>query len=204
MRFHIGPPPLEIEFHPAEEGWTPLREPTPLMLNVLAVPFGVAAAVLLALAWGTQAMIHVESGDSELGRLVFAGLLLVALAVSLLGVVAVHELVHAVGYPAFGLTRSTVIGVWPSRLLFYAGYLRSLPRNRWLFVYLLPFLVLSIVPLVLYHALGFESAWLYFLSLLNGLFSGGDLLFFVLILLQVPRRAIMQNHGWSTWWRGLD
>jgi len=54
--------------------------------------------------------------------------------------IATHELIHALGYPKFGFTRSTVIAVWPSRLLFYAGSFDAIRRNRMLLVYVLPLL----------------------------------------------------------------
>ena len=214
MRFHFGAPPLDDDFQPEEDGWLPLREPGPLLVNVLAIPFGVLAAMGLALGWDLPARLAIVADGSELGRLLFAAFLLVALAVSLLGIIAAHELIHGLAYPQFGLTRSTVLGVWPSRLLFYAGYLRSLRRDRLLLVYLLPFLVLSVAPLVAHRIWGAAAggnlrteqvwAWLYFVSILNGLFSGGDLLYVAIILLQIPRRAVLKNHGWSTWWKLLE
>ncbi len=216
MRFHLGAPPLNDNFQPEEDDWTPLREPSPLMINVLAIPFGVFAAILLALGWAAGVdsfapQLGIDPAGTGLGQPAYAAVLFVALVMSLLGIIAAHELIHGLGYPYFGLTRSTVLGVWPSKLLFYAGYLKSLRRDRWLIVYLLPFLVLSVVPLIVYRMWGINAAsqprseqvwaWLYFLSLLNGLFSGGDLLYVLLILLQIPRRAVLQNQGWSTWWK---
>jgi hypothetical protein len=91
--------------------------------------------------------------------------------------------------------------VWPSRLLFYAGHLGALSRNRWLLVYLLPLIVLSVLPLVVWHVCGFYSGMLHFISLLNGLACGGDILMVLLLLVQVPRRAEMRNKGWHSWWK---
>ncbi len=58
---------------------------------------------------------------------------LVLIPIAVLGLVAlilIHELLHAVCYPRFGFTESTMIAFWPSKLLFLAINYDALPRNR--------------------------------------------------------------------------
>lgn len=167
----------------------------------MAVPIGVLAASLLAVAWNRAATVSVTLDGSIFGR--FAPLVLGAAVhcIGFPGFILVHELLHALGYPRFGFSGRTLIAAWPSRFLFYAGYLGGLSRNRWLFVYLLPFLVLSVLPLVVCRILHTESSLFLILSVVNGLFSGGDIFCVLLIWFQVPRTATMQSQGWSTWWK---
>jgi hypothetical protein len=38
-------------------------------------------------------------------------------------------------------------------------------------------------------------------SIVNGAFSCGDQVIVAMIAWQVPRRAILRNQGWETWWK---
>jgi hypothetical protein len=200
MRFHFGPPPADPEFQPEVNGWTPLREPKPLLLNVMAVPISILAVVVLAVAWNRAPTISVNLESSIFGRFAPLVYVVAVLFVGFLGLVFVHELIHALGCPQFGFSRHTVLGVWPSRLLFYTGHTGGMSRNRWLIIYLLPFLVLSVLPLLVCRTFDLDSPLLHIVSVVHGLFSGGDIVLVLLILLQVPGAATMQNQGWSTWW----
>ncbi|MFO0898325.1 MAG: DUF3267 domain-containing protein [Pirellulales bacterium] len=93
---------------------------------------------------------------------------------------------------------------WPSRLLFYAHYCGPLSRDRFLAVLVMPLLVITGLPLLL-AALGWLPAWstpvLASFSIWNALFACGDMVGLLLILAQIPRRAIVQNQGWRTYWK---
>ena len=114
--------------------------------------------------------------------------------------IAVHEALHALAHPSFGLSRRSVIGFWPSRLLFYAHYEDCLSRNRLIFIFLLPTLVLSFLPLLLATTLDIRSGWLLFISCLNALLAGVDILGVLLLIVQVPASATVQNEGYKTYW----
>lgn len=201
MKLAFGPPPDIADFSPEDEGWTALREPSPGWLNLVAAPLGLLALAALALAWGRGPSWSVSGGPSVFGKLAPLVWMALAFGVIFVGTFIVHECLHALACPGFGLTERTIIGVWPSRLLFYAGHLGALSRNRWLLVYLLPLIVLSVLPLVAWHVCGLYSGLLHFVSLLNGLASGGDTLAVLLLLRQVPRHAQMRNKGWHSWWK---
>lgn len=42
MRFHVGPLPEDPSFRPLKEGWKPINEPGPYLLQFLAVPIAIA------------------------------------------------------------------------------------------------------------------------------------------------------------------
>lgn len=197
MRFVYGSPPSVPDFQPFEEGWTALREPSPLLLNLIATPLGFGLAILAALGWGITDVQLQFSGTSPFAPLYFLGWVLAGFA----ALVLVHEMIHAFGYPRFGFTADTLIGVWPSKMLFYAVYLGELPRNRWLLVYLLPLLVITVLPLAICRAFGLNQPIVAAFSIANALFAGGDVTCFLLIIAQVPATARMCNQGWSTFWK---
>jgi hypothetical protein len=204
MRFHLGPVPTSPDFHPAETGWTPLREPSALAFSlagsVVGLALGIAAIAVWSFVPGLSTSFHTSGGpgDSMLLALV---LVLGKVLLGLCLLVVVHELLHAAVFPGMWFSRGTVIGAWPSRGLFYAGYDGAMSRNRWLLVYAMPSLVLTAgiwaVELSLKSNWGWLPAW----SILNAFFAGGDLLGALLIAWQVPAGAEVRNQGWSTWWR---
>ena len=196
MRFHIGQPPATPDFTPKEDGWTPLREPSPWVINLIATPTGFLAAALIAMSWGVNDL-HIEVGSSSFFLVWIAAALLIGLP----ALFVVHELIHAVAYPSFGLTPSTMIFVWPSKLLIIAATFDALRRNRLLLVYILPLLLISILPLIVCRSFGIDSLFLMIASTVNALIAGGDIFCFFLILFQVPRHAMVRNQGPATWWK---
>jgi hypothetical protein len=199
MQLHLGPPPNSPDFAPEQDGWTALREPSPTMLNFIAGPVGIAAAALVALGWSqtpTAVQFHVSGNSLTSIPVISASVLL-----GFIALVAVHEMVHALGYPRCGWTPATIIGLWPTHMLFYAAYLDHLGRNRLLLVYVLPFLVISLLPLIVCASLKINSPPLMAISVINALFCGGDFTCFALILWQVPSNAQVRNQGWATWWK---
>lgn len=199
MRFHVGPPP-ETPI-PKDEPWRPIREPGPILVQILALPVALVTLFFLFLLWGLVPVSNVR------GEIVGISGLLGALGVGL-AVIAFHELLHALVMPGGWWSDRVLIGFWPQRLLFYAHYDGVMSRNRFLAVLLAPFLVLSLGPIGLAWSMtagGSISSWFltvsFAVSLFNGLASCGDLLGVMLIGAQVPRKALVRNRGWHTFWR---
>jgi hypothetical protein len=195
MRLHLGPPPENADFQPLKDGWTLLKEPRFSVLALMATVVGILVAMLTLMAWkaigAPPKTLTILPTDSPL--LFFVGLV---------SLVVVHEFVHATGYPRFGLNDETQIAFWPRKATCYALYLGTMSRDRWLLTYVLPFLVLSMLPLAICAALRVVVLEFMFISVVNALFCGGDLFIVVqLIMRQVPRKAVMRNQGWTTWWR---
>ena len=187
MRFVLGSPPsTEITIGPS---WNALREPSPWAMQALALPVGAALAFAVLYVWVRWAPTPPFAFEGSLKVLVVLALL-----------VAFHEALHALAHPSFGLSRKSAVGFWPSRLLFYAHYEDSMSRNRLIFILLMPTLVLSFLPLLLASSLQIQSGWLLFISCLNALLAGVDILGVLLLLVQVPASATVQNEGYKTYW----
>jgi hypothetical protein len=129
---------------------------------------------------------------------------LAALLVGLAGLLAIHEIIHALLHPGNGTTGSTVLGVTFRPMLLYAAYLGAIGRNRYVAVLLAPLVLLSVLPASL-SATGLLdiafSPLLVALTVVNAASSGVDLLGAALILWQVPGHSVLQNHGWPTYWK---
>jgi hypothetical protein len=187
MRFTLGPPPSSCTVGPA---WTALKEPGPWAMQAVAVPVGAALAVAALGGWVCIAPVSLPRSE---GTLVLIGWLCV--------LIPAHEWLHAVAHPSFGLTPQTVVGFWPSRLLFFAHYDGCLSRNRLILVFLLPTLVLTLLPVLLATVWRIHSDWFVFVSSLNALIAGVDVCSVLLLISQVPVSARVQNEGYKTYWQ---
>ena len=197
MRFKLGPIPDEFTL---DSSWRPIREPSPLVMQFFATPMALGMAFVVGYGWhwvGMPASLQFDVHD--------AAVFLFALVLSFPALVVVHELLHAAVHPGWGLSHCTILGAWPRRLLFYAHYSGPLSRNRFLCVFTMPFLIITVLPLGM-AACGLQlptlmrwaDAWA---STLNALASCGDYFGMILVSLQVPEAAIVQNQGWRTYWK---
>lgn len=168
-------------------------------MQFFALPIGLGLGLLVGYCWhlvGTPASLRIE------GR--YAGLFGLGLLLSFPVLIIVHELLHAIVHPHFGRSPATIIGAWPSRLLFYAHYSGPLTRDRFLAVFAMPLLVITVLPLVAASiglvppGLMLAAAWF---STWNAIFACGDCFGMALIWCQVPRAAILQNQSWRTYWK---
>src|SRR5688572_8558832 len=136
MRFHLGAIPSSPDFVP-DAPWRSLPQPpSPWMENLLALPIGVVAAVTVAALWFLVTPLR----DITPAMSLPAFLLLFA------GLVVVHELIHALVHPMAGLSPHSILGCASSG--FYAHYNGEMSRNRLVAILLMPFLIISIVPLL--------------------------------------------------------
>jgi hypothetical protein len=117
-----------------------------------------------------------------------------------------HELLHAVTTPTWGLSNRTVIGLQRSKGLImpYMYYDGSQPLWHMLLSGLTPLMLLTVLPviLILFAPLNSVSrADLGFLAFFNVAISGGDLVNFFWIATHLPLHATVKGVGWSLLWK---
>lgn len=169
-------------------------------MQLCALPIGLGLMLAIGYLW--QFLVSPSVHFSQPQEVVF---LVVFVAFSFPAIIVVHELIHASVHPRLGRSDASVIGLWPSRMIFYAQYTGALSRDRFLAILVMPFLFITILPLLFAMSCslpgqfpGFMIAWC---STWNAMFSCGDIFGIALVLWQVPRRSIVQNQGWWTFWR---
>lgn len=113
MKFRLGAIP-EDDFEPDDE-WHAIWEPSPLLMQLFAFPIGIALLVVFAFLWQRCVVL----GPLHVPKVYAVPFALTTIA-SLPLLILVHELLHAVSHPGFGLQPNTVIGAWPRKMLFYA------------------------------------------------------------------------------------
>ena len=193
MQLRRGAPPVDEDFDPEAEGWSAIREPGPLLLQVLAIPLLVLCVGAVAAAFHWLSPIDLDDMMERLGGL---GLLLAIVAI-----IVVHELIHALAHPGNGRSERTVVGVWPSRGLAYAHWIGELSRDRFLWVFVAPSLALTVAPLVVAVACQLDWWPLAAVSLINAALAAGDAVGVLLVATQIPREAMVRNKGWRSYYR---
>lgn len=192
MRFRLGAIPESPDFTP-DQTWRPLREPSPWLMQLLAIPLGIVSFAGIGLLWLRATPLSPNQFATP--EFLSQGML------SFFPLVVVHELIHGAVHPGFGKSNTTILGLWPSRLLFYAHYDGELTRNRFVNILAMPTIILTFVPLLAAIITNTSHALAAWVSTWNVLFACGDLFGILLILAQVPSRAICRNQGWRTYWK---
>lgn len=93
------------------------------------------------------------------------------------------------------------MGFWPSKGLFYAHYHGELTRNRFVAILLMPFIVISLMPIPVAALAQSTSWWAVFICAFNALLACVDILGAGMILFQIPANAVVRNQGWRTYWK---
>ncbi|HEY9077566.1 MAG TPA: DUF3267 domain-containing protein [Anaerolineaceae bacterium] len=195
MKFHLGKVPEETDFHPKEQGWKSIIEPSPFWIQLIAIPVALATVIPLGL-------IFLSINRHAIMAIPFWGLITV-----LLFLIPIHEFAHALLHPGWGLTNNTIIAFWPAMMLFYASYRKEMSRNRFLAVFLMPLILLTGLPIPLYIILSVIGIFpevagiLSLTAVINAAAASGDLIGIFLILVQIPANAVVRNQGWRTYWK---
>ena len=205
MRFRYGPIPEDDVFHPEAQGWSDLREPGPLLLNILAIPTSILLIVVtiyaISLAWEGGPLAIVQEVLEQSGPNPFL-VFLIVLVIS----IPLHELVHLFTHPQFGRSNKSIFGLWLSRGMFYAHYEGAVSRNRFLSILAAPYLVLAWSPVIILAFIGISVPIVYVeilvsVALINCVLPAGDVLGFFLLVSQVPSSACVKNKGWKSYWK---
>lgn len=188
-----------------EDGWYRIHSPSSRIGYLLAGLIGLAFPNALCAWLSAVSMFARRNGVGEASVETPAPWGAVALALLLL--VPLHELIHAMWHPRLGLSKQTVMIIWPTKLRFGVYYEGCMTRGRWLMMRAAPLVCLSVFPvglLTLFYYIPASYAlnvFLQMLMLVNGIGSGGDLLAVIWVLLQVPAGARICFRSGRAYWR---
>ena len=193
MKFHLGEAPKTADFTDASK-WTLVTMPEIRRWQLMALPVAIINMGLVAALW-----LLLTPAIEQFGTISFP-LPILNFVLCLVGVLIVHEFIHAFMHPSGGLSKQSIIGFYPSRMLLYSIYNGEVNRNRFLVTLMMPFIIISFVPIILSVAFQSFSFWLAYITVLNAFVAAGDILETVTILKQVPKDSKIRRNGWDYYW----
>ena len=161
MQFRFGTIAPDPEFDPSHGGWRKIRQPGLGWFYLLGAPLAAITAgslsIAIAAVGDTSHKIVIRPGDLSFWRVAYVVMLAVG---GLIALLPVHEGIHLLAHPGNGRTARSIVGIWPSRGVFYTYYGGEISRNRFVFGVALPFVLLSLGPVALFWATGrVPSVW---------------------------------------------
>jgi hypothetical protein len=187
--------PEDPEFEPESEGWVYVREPGPVKLLLITIPLVVLVGLLFKLAFWLAGVDVSPLSNIKNAPIAF---------VIMLGVVPIHELLHLVCLPGFGLGEKSIVGFWSKMFVPYVYYDGILPRNRFMLICACPAIVLSAIPVLVSFIKPNIPVIIVAVSYLNCLVCGIDLVSIFLVLKQIPSDAVVRLNGFRGYWRRQD
>lgn len=205
MRLQVGDLPIAEGRSPEALGLQVIRAPSPRASYWLAAVVGMAVVSVLcvgSIIWSSA--IGDRGGMSTAGD---AAAPWVPVLIVLVVFVPLHELLHLLGQPGWGLSSRSVLAVWPAKLRFGVYYEGCMSRRRWLAMRLMPLVVLSVLPACVVALLQ-TQAWrpeleigLQVMMVVNALGSGADVVAGLLVISQVPPTAQLCFQAGRAYWR---
>lgn len=204
MRILINPQSSELSAQPLPEDWHLIQQPQPVLGSAISILVGLGLPSIPFLLLGLEAWLipQVETNQTQTETIpwwiVFPVLLVC---------VVVHELLHLVWHPGWGLSSQSLVLIWPRRLQLGVYYKEFMPRARWLVMRISPLVGLTLLPtLVLLVVYPFEMSffWEQFIVLVilvNSVGAGGDLVASVIVARQVPRGGEIGIWNGRACWR---
>ena len=181
-------------------GWAPLREPGSIAVAIiLSVPFIFTNLVIAVLAIRIFSTISLEefgfTPDS------FSITINLGVIVALFILLIIHEVLHLIFIPNFISSSKTYVG-----LAIFGGFVyteEEIVKSRFILITMAPFLLVSIILPIVLGFFGVLTSPVKLLILLNAMASSVDILTLLLIMMQVPNKAILKNNGPKTYWKTI-
>ena len=189
MKFIIGPMPEDEDFEPEKSGWTFLKEPRPSTLFLIALFLAVLSGLETTFLWVTLTPVK------------FARLNPLYALLAVPCIIPLHELIHALVLPVKQDRYRTFFGFWPARFAFYIHYTGPISRTRYMTISIFPYLLLSILPILICASLQTTSYAVAYAGIGNSFACGADFATFLIILLRVPPNTTLRQQGYKTWWK---
>jgi hypothetical protein len=181
VSFTFGKPPSN-PIVTSEPGWSRLPGYDDSMPNVLrSAAMGLLFAVVIAIAWQSLTAQGLQFEASP----AVSSIILVFL-ISTVG----HEICHLLFFPRFGL-QNTAIGIWLQLGALFVQHLRPLRRRQMIVATLAPAVLLCLVPLIAGICGAHVPAFMQWVTVVNGVAVGADLLAVVQLLRHASSKALI-------------
>lgn len=189
----------ELSTQLLENGWEKIWEPRNLAFaTLLSFPFVFLLGSITL--WFAYLLKHtlfnfISSESFEISFNIDLKLLL--LIVAIFAYMLLHELIHAAFIPNFAKSEKTFWGL--NGLFGFVFTTEPIKKGRYIIISVMPFILLSLVPLYLLNIFGFLNWYTVGLCLINAAGSCVDFLNAILIAFQVKCGHTIINNGFETY-----
>lgn len=197
MIIKIGSFQEDAEFSP-DKKWVSLREFSIKYFQVRAIPLGIVSLALFTFFWIEFTPVMKYWNTISFPLIIFQNLTI------LIGVIIIHEFIHALFHPKYGFSKQSVIRIWPEKMFIYTYYLGEITKRRSMLIQIMPLTMLSIIPLIIAVIMQKAPIWLAYMSIVNALIACGDILAIILTMIELPSGAIIRSTGWNGYYRILE
>lgn len=191
----------ELSIKLYEAGWIKIKEPRNLFWAVL---FSFPLALCLGAMTSYAAYLlkpllfsFITSDSLEISFNIDWKFLL--FIISIWGYMLIHEMVHAVLIPHFRTSERTKWGL--NGIFGFVFTTEPIKKECFILISCMPFVLLSIVSLLLFEILGVLNGYTFVLCLINAMGSCVDFLNIIIILFQVKRGCIIISNGFETFYK---
>jgi hypothetical protein len=189
MKFSWNKIPEDKTFEPDknDEGWIALKESTNMwIVQLQALPFLILNMFVVLLFMGLFG-IQFELNYIEL-------------LISLIILVPIHELIHALFFPEKLSSDNVYFGFLLKGLAFFAAYIGQMKRNEFIRVLISPLVIMSVIGMIILIIIGHNNI-LEHIIVINAVAACVDTMGVFMILRQVPKNTIVKNKGLKTYWK---
>ncbi len=184
-----------------EDGWKKIKEPKSLWLaTLLSLPLCcLLLAVTVHFAYLLNPGLFVFMESASITITISFDLKSLLFIVILYLYMLVHEMIHAMLIPNFLKSEKAVWGL--NGIFGFVATTEPMKKARFLIVSAAPFVMLSIVALVLFYAIGILNGYTLALCLINAGGACVDFLNILLVAVQVKNGSMIVNNGFETYYR---
>jgi hypothetical protein len=190
----------ELSAHLQKAGWIKIKEPANLPISVLlSLPFAFLLTSSTAyIAYDLKPALFDFITPESFAIQFTIDLKFVMFFISIWIYMLIHEMIHAMFIPQFVKSEKTKWGI--NGLFGFVFTTEPIKKERYLIISCMPFIILSILALLVFNLIGILNIYTLLLCLLNAMGSCVDFLNIVIISFQVkPRRTII-NNGFETYY----
>jgi hypothetical protein len=185
--------PEQLDKGDLPENAVMFKEPdNPVQLNIIASLYAIPPFVLIVAFTVLHRYLY-DIGDDNLLTITLWGLLLALLSMF------PHELLHAL---CFGKKSEVHLYIIPKQLMAFVYCTAPITKVRFIFLSLLPNLVLGWIPLLIWVLMPphYWDSLLFTFALLNILFGCGDYMNIFNAARQMPKGSLQQLSGFHSYW----
>lgn len=194
MKFVLNKIPEDKNFNPQENGWISFKEPSSMYTTSLLSIFISLLNLLIVICF-----FKIFKLNSNILNIIFSNNFLSFLFIFII-IFPIHEFLHALSCPCSLTSNDIYFGFIPKKIIFFTYYKGILSKKRYLIVSIMPFLVITLAGILLAKLFG-NDTFFQTIILCNALESYMDILGVLIILLQVPKNAVIKNEGIKSYWK---